>query len=203
MTIILSGFPMYKTIKNNSEPVIYKEKGSKFIGYAFYVETENQAKDYIDQLWETHPQATHICYAFLIGIEEKIHRINDDGEPNYSAGQPIYNQILSFKITNVLVAVVRYYGGTKLGVSGLITAYKQTAKECLQQCEIIEKTPSQIIKITCNYTQITILNKLLHSIEHKIVSCTMNEKCVYVIECRKDKASQTIQILQANNIFAE
>ncbi len=194
---------MYRTIETLTEPIVYKEKGSKFIGYAFNIETEPQAKNYIDDLWKKHSQATHICYAFLLGIEDKIHRINDDGEPNYSAGQPIYNQILSAKITNVLVAVVRYYGGTKLGVSGLITAYKQTAKECLEQCKIIEKELTQTLKITCNYSQIAILNKTLHTIEHKIISCTMTEKCEYVIECRKDKVIEILSILKANNILAE
>src|SRR5690606_12630823 len=110
----------YKTIKNQVTEILFKEKGSKFIGFGFSVDDENEAKQKLSFLWEKYPDATHICYAYRLGADGETYRVNDDGEPSGSAGLPIYNQIVSKEITHVLVASVRYYGGTKLGVSGLI-----------------------------------------------------------------------------------
>jgi len=118
----------YKTIRNPVEEILFKEKGSKFIGFGFSVDDESEAKKYLENLWQKYPDATHICYAYRLGVNGEIYRANDDGEPSGSAGLPIYNQIISKEITNVLVASVRYYGGTKLGVSGLIKAYKLSAQ---------------------------------------------------------------------------
>jgi len=110
----------YNTITKASEEVLFKDKNSKFFGYAFPVSNEGQAKLHIETLKKKHHQAGHFCYAYQIGIETLKYRANDDGEPNNSAGTPIYGQIQSFDLTNILVVVVRYYGGVKLGVSGLI-----------------------------------------------------------------------------------
>ena len=130
----------YKTLALPSEEVLYKEKNSKFFGYAFPVTTEEEVKEILEKLRKDHFSARHWCYAYQIGIEKIQYRANDDGEPNNSAGMPIYGQILSFDVTNVLIVVVRYYGGIKLGVGGLITAYKTVAQMTLEQSEIIEKT---------------------------------------------------------------
>ncbi|WP_322970473.1 YigZ family protein [Faecalibacter sp. LW9] len=117
----------FKTIKAPVEDVIFKELGSKFINYAYPVESEEEVEFYLNQLYERWPDATHHCYAYAIGIDGKTFRANDDGEPSGSAGLPIYNQILSHEITNVLIVSVRYFGGTKLGVPGLVKAYKYAA----------------------------------------------------------------------------
>lgn len=117
---------------------IYKEKGSKFIGMAVACYTETEAKEFLDRWRKEHYQARHLCYAYRFGVDQKVYRANDDGEPNNSAGAPILGQIQSFDLSNVLIGVVRYYGGTKLGVGGLIQAYRTAAKEAIESGEIIE-----------------------------------------------------------------
>lgn len=128
----------YRTLSGISEG-LYKDKGSKFIAYAVPCETEQEVKQYLEEWRKQHYQARHVCYAYRFGISGDVYRANDDGEPSNSAGQPIIGQIQAFELTNVLIGVVRYFGGTKLGVGGLITAYKTAAKEALNTAEIIEK----------------------------------------------------------------
>lgn len=129
----------FQTIANPVKDITFKEKGSKFIGFATPVSDETEVKNALDEVRALHPKATHHCYAYRLGIAGEIYRTNDDGEPSGSAGLPIYNQILSHGITDLLLVVVRYYGGTKLGVSGLIKAYKESAKMTLDETEIITK----------------------------------------------------------------
>lgn len=141
----------YKTIQKKSEG-IYKEKGSKFIGYAYPITNSNKVKEYIDELKKEHSSARHFCYAYRIGVgNNEEYRFNDDGEPSSSAGKPIYGQILSAEITNVLIVVVRYFGGTKLGVGGLITAYKEGAKEALLENKIVEKEITKELTVKFGY----------------------------------------------------
>lgn len=130
----------FRTVSSSADS-LYKVSGSKHIGKAFRVHSEKEAKQIIQNLWEEHPQATHICFAYVLTVYEKLERSSDDGEPGGTAGKPILNQIKSAKLTEVLVAVIRYYGGTKLGVSGLIDAYKNAAKLTLEasgveECEV-------------------------------------------------------------------
>lgn len=127
----------YRTLKSRSEGM-YKEKGSKFIGIAVACYNEDDAKAFLEEWKKEHHQARHLCYAYRFGMDMNVYRANDDGEPNNSAGAPILGQIDSFELTNVLIGVVRYYGGTKLGVGGLIHAYRTAAKEALLINEIIE-----------------------------------------------------------------
>ncbi len=140
----------YHTIANISEG-IYKEKGSKFIAYAVACYSEEEAKQFLETWKKSHHQARHVCYAYRFGVDKKVFRANDDGEPNNSAGVPILGQIQSFDLTNVLIGVVRYFGGTKLGVGGLITAYKEASKEAIQQAEIIELEIFEWINLTFSY----------------------------------------------------
>lgn len=140
----------YHTIANISEG-IYKEKGSKFIAYAVACYSEDEAKQFLDTWRKLHHQARHVCYAYRFGVDKKVFRANDDGEPNNSAGVPILGQIQSFDLTNVLIGVVRYFGGTKLGVGGLITAYKEASKEAIQQAEIIELEIFEWINLKFSY----------------------------------------------------
>ncbi len=131
---------IYRTISKPSEKVLFKDKNSKFFGYAFPIKTETGVKNRLEVLKKEHHAARHWCYAYQVGTETVNFRTNDDGEPNNSAGQPIYGQIQSFEVTNILIVVVRYYGGIKLGVGGLINAYKTTAQMALEASTIIEKT---------------------------------------------------------------
>lgn len=136
-----------RTIAQDVEDIILKEKGSKFIGYAYHVKNVGEAKDKLEHIKSLHPSATHHCYAYRLGFAGKKYRANDDGEPNGTAGLPIYNQLLSNDYTFVMVIVVRYYGGTKLGVSGLIKAYKSCAEETLNatKTKILEKTEKHLL----------------------------------------------------------
>ena len=128
----------FYTIKSSASG-IYKDRGSKFIGYAFPVSSEEEIKQHLSNLKKDHIGARHFCYAWRLGVGGQAWRLNDDGEPNNSAGKPIYSQILSKNLTNVLIVVVRYFGGTLLGVGGLVNAYKSAAAETLLATEIIEE----------------------------------------------------------------
>lgn len=163
----------YTTIAQATDEVLFKEKSSKFFGYAFPIESEEEVKPIIDQLRKLHPHAVHYCYAYQIGTEKISYRANDDGEPSNTAGAPIYGQIQSFGLTNVLLVVVRIFGGIKLGVSGLITAYKTTAQMVLEDAEIIEKTINIHFLISFDYKN---MNKVMRVIKEKkldIVNQTM------------------------------
>ncbi|MFH6995818.1 IMPACT family protein [Flavobacterium sp. FlaQc-48] len=163
----------YQTIAFESEEVLFKEKGSKFFGYAFPIETEDEVRPIIEVLKKQHPHAVHFCYAYQLGTAPKVtYRANDDGEPNNSAGAPIYGQIQSFGLTNVLVVVVRIFGGTKLGVGGLIAAYKTTAQMTLEGCQIIEKTIDVHFLISFDYKN---MNKVMRVIKEKKLEITSQE----------------------------
>ena len=129
----------YQTIEKPIENVLVKEKGSKFIGFAYPILSENDYKEKLNKIKELHPKATHHCYAFRLGLNGENYRINDDGEPSGSAGLPIYNQLLAHDVTNILLIIVRYFGGTKLGVGGLVKTYKESAKSTLEEAKIITK----------------------------------------------------------------
>jgi uncharacterized YigZ family protein len=154
----------YTTIAQATEEILFKEKSSKFFGYAFPIQSEEEVKPIIEQLRKLHPHAVHYCYAYQIGTEKISYRANDDGEPNNTAGAPIYGQIQSFGLTNVLLVVVRIFGGIKLGVGGLITAYKTTAQLVLEEAEIIEKTIDIHFLISFNYKN---MNKVMRVIKEK------------------------------------
>ena len=163
----------YTTIAQATDEVLFKEKSSKFYGYAFPIESEEEVKPIIDQLRKLHPHAVHYCYAYQIGTEKISYRANDDGEPSNTAGAPIYGQIQSFGLTNVLLVVVRIFGGIKLGVGGLITAYKTTAQLVLEDAKIIEKTIDIHFLISFDYKN---MNKVMRVIKEKkldIINQTM------------------------------
>jgi uncharacterized YigZ family protein len=154
----------YNTIAFPSEEVLLKEKNSKFFGYAYPMLSEEEIKPIIERLKKLHPNAGHFCYAYQIGAEKTSYRANDDGEPSNSAGMPIYGQIQSFELTNVLLVVVRQFGGVKLGVGGLISAYKTAAQMALEVCKIIEKTIDIHFIITFDYKN---MNKVMRVIKEK------------------------------------
>ena len=178
----------FKTIASPSTEILFKEKNSKFFGYAFPVTTEDEIKLHLDKLRKKHFGAGHFCYAFQLGTETLFFRANDDGEPNNSAGMPIYGQIQSFGLTNVLVVVVRFFGGVKLGVGGLISAYKTAAQMALEESVILEKTIDVHFQISFDYKN---MNKVMRIIKEKnleIISQQMKESCQIKIATRKKNA---------------
>ncbi len=188
---------LYRTIASPSSEIIFKEKSSTFYGYAFPIESETEVKPILEILRKLHPHAVHYCYAFQLGTETIQYRANDDGEPSNSAGMPIYRQIQSFSLTNVLMVVVRVFGGVKLGVGGLITAYKTTAQLTLESCEIIERTINIHYHISFDYKNI---NKVMRIIkEHKIDlrNQKMGLNCEFEISIRKKHADTIFKIFDS------
>ncbi|MBW8362914.1 MAG: YigZ family protein [Kaistella sp.] len=176
----------YSTLKSPVEGILLKEKGSKFIGFAFPLAKEADLKIYLGKVKELHPKATHHCYAFRLGMNGENYRANDDGEPSGSAGLPIYNQLLANHLTNVLVIVVRYYGGTKLGVSGLVKAYKESAKLTLDAAEIIIEELESDLEIKFSFNQQNIIFTLLNKFGGKIMDFLSDDDCKI---CAKIKTS--------------
>ena len=188
---------LYKTIDFPSEEVLLKEKNSKFFGYAFPVTSEEDVKENLERLRKEHFSARHWCYAYQIGTEKIQYRANDDGEPNNSAGMPIYGQIQSFEVTNVLVVVVRYFGGVKLGVGGLISAYKTAAQMALENATIVEKTINKHFIISFGYAH---MNKVMRIIKEKnlqIVSQKMEMDCEIEISIRKKNVQNLLDTFES------
>ena len=189
----------YKTITSPSEEILFKEKNSKFFGYALPVTSEEEIKNHLDVLRKQHYGAVHFCYAFQIGTDKIQFRANDDGEPSNTAGAPIYGQIQSFGLTNILVVVVRFFGGIKLGVGGLISAYRTSAQMALEVSEIIEKTIDIHYIVSFDYKN---MNKVMRVIKEKnleMISQNMNETCEIEIATRKKNAEQIFDIF--TNLF--
>lgn len=189
----------YKTIEKSVENTLLKEKGSKFIGFAFPVNNEKELKNALEKVRTEHPKATHHCYAFRMGSNGENYRANDDGEPSGSAGLPIYNQLLAHEITNVLVISVRYYGGTKLGVSGLVKAYKECAKITLEEANIVTRELETEIDIRFNFNQQNIIFTLLSKFDAKIISFDSQEKASILAKIKlkhKDEISESLSNLQ-------
>ena len=184
----------YKTIETASEEVLFKEKNSKFFGYAYSVTTEEEVKTHLEQLKKQHFSARHWCYAYQIGIEQLSFRANDDGEPNNSAGMPIYGQIQSFEVTNILVVVVRYFGGVKLGVGGLISAYKTTAQMALENATIVEKTIDVTFILTFDYKNINKVMRIIKEKKIEIIAQKMELNCEIQIAIRKKNADTIADI---------
>lgn len=172
----------------------FKDKGSKFIAYGFSFCDEKDLKNRLEDVKSLHPKARHYCYAYRIG--EIISRSNDDGEPSGSAGKPILNVLLSKKLSNVIVIVVRYFGGTLLGVPGLINAYKSATQEALNSATIIEKTLDVAVKLSFNIERMNDVMRYLKEFEAKIISQGYEEKCLLNFEIRKSHLSLIIEKLE-------
>ena len=188
---------IYKTIAQPTDEILFKEKNSKFYGFAFPVTTEDQVKEHLHELRKLHSGANHYCYAWQIGTPDISYRANDDGEPANSAGMPIYGQIQSFGITNVLVVAIRYFGGVKLGVGGLISAYRSTAQLALESAIIIEKTIDVLLEVSFDYKNI---NKVMRIIKEKnltILEQQMHLSCKIILSVRKNNAEEIIAIFSA------
>lgn len=157
----------YNTILKPVAQVLYKDKGSKFIGYLYPVTSEEEVKECLVLIKKQYHDARHWCYAYRLGYDGLTYRVNDDGEPGNTAGQPIYGQLLAFDVTNVLLIVVRYFGGVKLGVGGLIKAYRTCAEETLSEADIEEKTIKESFTIISTYEHVDKVMRLIkvHSLE--------------------------------------
>ena len=185
---------IYKTITKSAEGELFKDKGSKFYSYVFPITNEDQSKDHIETLKKQHHNARHWCYAYQIGIEDIQYRANDDGEPNNSAGMPIYGQIQSFEVTNVLVVVVRYFGGTKLGVGGLINAYKTSAQLALEAAKIVEKTINKNFTLKFEYKNMSKVMRLLKENDVEIINQKLELNCLLEISVRKNNSSKVFEL---------
>ncbi len=189
----------YKTIAKPSGPILFKERKSKFYGYCFPVSDEEAIKEHIEALKKEYPTANHVCYAWQMGIETKSYRANDDGEPNNSAGMPIYGQLQSFDVTNTLVAVVRVFGGTKLGVGGLISAYKEAAKLALENAIIVTKVLQQQLSVTFEYSEMDVVMRLVKKHQLNIVSQDLHLKCKMILSINKSDFKKTMNLLKAHH----
>lgn len=187
----------YQTIADPSDEILYKEKNSKFLGYAFPVNSEDEIKNHLELLRKRHVGAGHFCYAWQMGTDKVAYRANDDGEPSNSAGMPIYGQIQSFGVTNVLVVVVRFFGGVKLGVGGLISAYRTAAQMALENAVIVERTINEHFIVAFEYKN---MNKVMRVIKEKnleIVRQKMDESCEIEIATRKKNAAMVYDIFES------
>ena len=180
---------LYKTIAKPAQGELFKDKNSKFYGYAFPVTSEVEVKIHLENLRKEHYAARHWCYAYQIGTENIKYRANDDGEPNNSAGMPIYGQIQSFEVTNVLVVVIRYYGGIKLGVGGLINAYRTGAQLVLEEAKIIEKTINKQFQLKFEYKNMSKVMRILKENHIEIANQTLEHNCLLEISVRKSNSS--------------
>ncbi|GAB7086156.1 YigZ family protein [Marinifilum fragile] len=182
----------YKTISQQSEG-LYKEKGSKFITYAYPVSTEEEIKEHIAQLKKEYYDARHHCYAYMLGADKKNFRANDDGEPSSTAGKPILGQILSNDLTNILIVVVRYFGGTKLGASGLIHAYKTAAADAISNAEILDKTVNDIYDIHFDYLVMNDIMKIIKDEQPEQIGQDFNLTCKITLSIRQSEVERLIE----------
>ena len=190
----------YKTIASSVQEVIFKEKSSKFLGYAFPVTSEEEIKAHLEEVKKAHFSARHWCYAWQLGHgTNQRYRANDDGEPNNTAGIPIYGQIQSFELTNILVIVVRYFGGIKLGVGGLVQAYKTTAQLTLQEAEIEEKLITKELRIRFEYP---LMNKVMRVVKEQNLNITqqlLTENCELHLAIRQSDYQRMQELFE--NIY--
>ncbi|MFC5196016.1 MULTISPECIES: IMPACT family protein [Bizionia] len=189
----------YKTISKPSEEVLFKDKNSKFFGYAFPIKHEDDVKEHLDTLKKKHHTAGHWCYAYQTGMDETqiYFRANDDGEPNNSAGMPIYGQIQSYNVTNVLIVVVRYFGGVKLGVGGLIHAYKTTAQMALEASKIVKRTINKQFLIRFDYKNMNKVMRVIKENNLKIVDQTLELDCQIIISVRLKESKKISEKFEA------
>ena len=186
----------YLTIAGPTEGE-YKEKGSKFLAYAYPMEAESDLDIYIALQKDIHPKARHYCYAYKLGMDNNRFRTNDDGEPSGTAGKPIFGQIQSFGLTNVCIIVIRYFGGTKLGASGLIHAYKEAAKEALEKAQIIEKYLFAKFHLSFGYEQMGHIMNVLKELDIEIENKTFDTNCNVTILLRLSAEQHTIHRMKA------
>ncbi|CAM3762807.1 YigZ family protein [Mucilaginibacter galii] len=184
----------YLTVAKAAEAT-FADRGSKLIAYVYPIASEADVKPLVSQLKSAHPKANHYCWALRLSPDRSVFKLNDDGEPSGTAGRPILNVLLSKNITNVLIVVVRYFGGKLLGVPGLINAYKTAAEEALKLSEIIEKVSSDVYSIEFDYLKMNAVMKLIKEEGINILNQEADNRCVFEISVRKGSVNQTISRL--------
>ncbi|MDD5570038.1 MAG: YigZ family protein [Bacteroidales bacterium] len=180
----------YKTIKKKSEG-IFKDRGSKFLSFAYPVSSADETKSIINDIRKKHHSAKHKCYAYVLGNKKTIQKANDDGEPSNTAGKPILNQIISNSLTNVMIVVVRYFGGSLLGINGLTKAYRNAAADSIKNAEIITNTINESFKATAKYVVLNDIIKILIENKVKYEICYSEANCEIKFSIRK-KLSESI-----------
>ena len=188
----------YLTVKQPAQG-LFKDKGSKFIGYIFPLQSVEDVKGILAELKAEHPKTRHVCWALRLSTDRSVFRVNDDGEPSGTAGKPILNTLLSANLTQVCVAVVRYFGGTLLGVHGLIHAYKEASLAAIKEAEIIEKTIKDRYQIHVPYTQLNKVMKILKDENITILAQDLDTECSLIIEIRQQFVLKIITLLE--NIY--
>jgi uncharacterized YigZ family protein len=188
----------YRTIEKPSEG-IFRDRGSKFLSFAYPVNNETELKHNLTQLRSGHPKANHHCWAMRLTPDRSIFRLNDDGEPSGTAGRPILNTLLSHDITNLAVVVVRYFGGTLLGVPGLINAYKMATEEALNTAVIIQKTVNDVYTIEFDYLQMNDIMRVIKDDGLEIINQTFDNNCCIRVSIRKMQVNQTLAKLNKLN----
>ena len=182
----------YRTIDTNYEG-IFRDKGSKFIAYAFPFKSEEKLKDVLQEVKSLHPKARHHCWAYRLTPDRNLFRINDDGEPSGTAGRPILNALLSADITNIIVVVVRYFGGTLLGVPGLINAYKSATQDALDQAQIIERTVNDSYGLTFDYLNMNDVMRIIKEEGLEIEKQEFDNNCYLEFEVRKMQVNRVVE----------
>lgn len=185
----------YLTIEKPTEG-LFRDRGSKFLAFAYPISSENDIKAIVAQLKSEHPKANHHCWAMRLGIDRSVFRINDDGEPSGTAGRPILNILLSRNVTNILVVVVRYFGGTLLGVPGLINAYKTATEEALNMAKIIEKTLNDIYTIRFEYPQMNDVMKVIKDDGLEILEQQFDNTCIIRVGIRRMQVNRSVERLE-------
>lgn len=186
----------YKTIEKGSQG-IFRDKGSKFIAYALPFNDELELKDVLAEIKSQHPKARHWCYAYRLTPDRSVFRVNDDGEPSGSAGRPILNTLLSSELTNILVVVVRYFGGTLLGIPGLINAYKNASQLAIDAAQIITKTQQDIYRISFAYPQTNEVMRIIKENDLEIINRDFDTQCSMQVSIRKLQVNRIISKLEA------
>ena len=185
----------YRTIEKPAEG-LFRDRGSKFLAFAYPLTAESGLKNILAQLRSAHPKANHHCWAFRLGIDRSVFRLNDDGEPSGTAGRPILNTLLSKDLTNILVIVVRYFGGTLLGVPGLINAYKSATEDAIHQSVIIQKTVNDVYVIQFDYLQMNDVMKIIKEDNLEIISQDFDTDCNISVSIRKTMVNHVLGRLE-------
>ena len=180
----------YLTIRDRIGEGYYSEKRSKFLAFSHHVETVDQIKSILSEYRKKYYDARHVCYAYVLGNDRADFRSNDDGEPSSTAGKPILGQINSKELTNILIIVVRYYGGVNLGTSGLITAYREAAADAISNSEIIEKLVEETISYSFTYPMMNDVMRIVKDMSPRIVSQTFDNTCEITLAIRKSEADE-------------
>lgn len=201
MSFLLDSFAtmeedVYKTVEQPSPEVLYKDKKSKFFATVYPIASEGDVKPIVETLRKKYHTANHVCYAWQLGTDNPSYRANDDGEPNNSAGMPIYGQIQAFEVTNVLVTVTRIFGGTKLGVGGLIQAYRTAAQMALENATIVEKTLEAIFKLRFGYPDMDIVMRTIKQKNLNLIAQKLEMDCELVVSVRLGEADQIHQLFK-------